>query len=71
MNATRVVIADDPAVVRDGIAHTLKDLPNLVVVAEAEVGPSLFATLAQSHGDCLLLDVVMPRCCLRRHVAGK
>ena len=60
MNTIRVVIADDHAVVRDGIAHTLKDLPNLRIVGEAGDGPTLFATLAREQPDCLLLDIVMP-----------
>jgi len=42
----RVIIADDHAVVRDGIAHTLKEMPNLTIVGEAWDGPTLFATLA-------------------------
>lgn len=60
MSKVRVVIADDHAVVRDGIAHTLKDLPNLTVVAEVGDGPALFTSLAQTQPDCLLLDIAMP-----------
>jgi len=60
MNTMRVIIADDHAVVRDGIAHTLKEMPNLTIVGEAWDGPTLFATLAREQPDCLLLDIVMP-----------
>jgi DNA-binding NarL/FixJ family response regulator len=60
MDSIRVVIADDHAVVRDGIAHTLMDLPNLTIVGEVGDGPSLFTTLAQTQPDCLLLDIAMP-----------
>ncbi len=60
MSTIRVVIADDHAVVRDGIAHTLKDLPGLEIVSEVGDGPTLFETLAQMHPDCLLLDIGMP-----------
>jgi DNA-binding NarL/FixJ family response regulator len=60
METTRVVIADDHEVVRDGIAHTLKDLPNLEIVGEVGDGPALFSILAQAQPDCLILDVAMP-----------
>lgn len=60
MDTIRVVIADDHAVVRDGIAHTLKKLPNLEIVGEVGDGIALFALLARTHPDCLLLDVAMP-----------
>lgn len=60
MDTTRVVIADDHEVVRDGIAHTLKELPNLEIVGEVGDGPTLFSILAQVHPDCLILDIAMP-----------
>jgi DNA-binding NarL/FixJ family response regulator len=60
METTRVVIADDHEVVRDGIAHTLRNLPNLEIVGEVGDGPALFSILAQVQPDCLILDVAMP-----------
>lgn len=60
MDTVRVVIADDHAVVRDGIANTLKSLPGLKIVGEAGNGSALLAILAQTQPDCLLLDIGMP-----------
>jgi DNA-binding NarL/FixJ family response regulator len=60
MDNVRVVLADDHAVVRSGISNALKELPNLEIVGEASDGPELFATLAQTQPDCLLIDVTMP-----------
>lgn len=60
MDKVRVVLADDHAIVRAGIGNTLRDLPNLEIVGEVGDGPSLFATLARTQPDCLLIDVTMP-----------
>ena len=60
MSTIRVVLADDHAVVRAGIANALKELPDLQIVAEVGDGPALVATLNQARPDCLLIDVTMP-----------
>lgn len=65
MNATttssiRVLLADDHAVVRAGIANALRELENLEIVGEASDGPSLVAALDALQPDLLLIDVTMP-----------
>jgi DNA-binding NarL/FixJ family response regulator len=60
MNIHRIVVADDHAVVRAGIANAIRELPAIEIVGEAGDGPSLFALLAAVQPDCLLLDVTMP-----------
>ncbi len=60
ITTTRVLLADDHAIVRAGIANALKELPNLAIVAEVGDGAALFAALAQTQPDCLLIDVTMP-----------
>jgi DNA-binding NarL/FixJ family response regulator len=60
MSTIRVVLADDHAVVRAGIANALKELPDLQIVGEVGDGPALVATLRQAQPDCLLIDVTMP-----------
>lgn len=60
MGKTRVLLADDHAVVRAGIRNALQELPELEIVGEAEDGPSLAAALAETAPDCLLIDVTMP-----------
>jgi two-component system, NarL family, response regulator LiaR len=57
----RVVIADDHAVVRQGL-RTLLDLQEEIeVVAEAADGEAALEAIARFAPDVVLLDVVMPR----------
>jgi len=56
----RVVIADDHAVVRQGIRIVLEEVPGLKVVAEAADGDAALK-LTKEHGpDVVVLDVTMP-----------
>jgi DNA-binding NarL/FixJ family response regulator len=56
----RVVIADDHAVVRQGIRGVLEEVEGLEVVAEAGDGTTALA-LTETHApDLLVLDVTMP-----------
>ena len=57
---TRILLADDHAVVRAGIRNVVEEIPGLEVVAEAEDGPSLLEYLAQTQPDFLLVDLSMP-----------
>jgi len=56
----RVLLADDHAVVRAGIANALRELQNLEIAGEASDGPSLVAALDALDPDLLLIDVTMP-----------
>lgn len=60
MSGTRILLADDHAVVCAGIRNALQELPGLEIIGEAGDGPTLFARLAQLQPDCLLIDVTMP-----------
>jgi DNA-binding NarL/FixJ family response regulator len=60
MSNLRILLADDHAIVRAGISNTLKELPGLEIVGEVGDGPSLFAALAQTRPNFLLIDVTMP-----------
>ncbi|MBI1256759.1 MAG: response regulator [Chloroflexi bacterium] len=60
MKNTRLLLADDHAVVRSGILNALKDLPNIEIVGEVGNGLDLFVMLASMRPDCLLIDVTMP-----------
>lgn len=57
----RVIIADDHAVVRQGIRTVLEDIPGLEVLAEAGDGEEVLALLSDHRPDLLLLDISMPR----------
>ncbi|MEJ2202556.1 MAG: response regulator transcription factor [Gemmatimonadota bacterium] len=56
----RVVIADDHAVVRQGIRHVLEDIPGLEVVAEGKDGEEALTLVSEHQPDLLLLDITMP-----------
>lgn len=60
MPTARLLLADDHAVVRAGIANAIADLPGVQVVGEVGDGPAVFAALAADPPDCLLIDVTMP-----------
>jgi DNA-binding NarL/FixJ family response regulator len=60
MKETRVLLADDHAVVRAGIRDALQDLPDLVVVGEVGDGLELIRALEELQPNCLLTDVTMP-----------
>ena len=56
----RVVIADDHAVVREGIRIVLEEIPGLEVVAEAADGDAALKLTQQHEPDVVVLDVTMP-----------
>lgn len=56
----RVIIADDHAVVRQGIRTVLEEIPGLVVLAEAADGSEVAGLLEDHTPDLLVLDISMP-----------
>ena len=58
---TRILLADDHAVVRRGLRMVLDSQPDLVVVAEAATGAEALAVAASERVDLAVLDVSMPR----------
>lgn len=57
---TRVVIADDHILVRQGIRAFLETYPDLVLAGEAEDAASAAALCAEQQPDVALVDLVMP-----------
>jgi two-component system response regulator NreC len=57
---TRVVIADDHAVVRTGLRMVLDAADGIEVVAEARDVPSAWRAILVQHPDVLVLDLNMP-----------
>jgi NarL family two-component system response regulator LiaR len=57
---TRVVIADDHGVVRDGLCYLLSQEPDVEVVGEAGNGRQAIDVVAATRPDVLLLDLYMP-----------
>lgn len=56
----RVLIADDHAIVRDGLKRTLATAGDVLVVGEATDGAQVMAAVRDQDVDLLLLDMTMP-----------
>ncbi len=56
----RVIIADDHALVRQGIRHVLEEIPGLEIVAEAGSGEEVLQLMEVKAPDLLVLDISMP-----------
>ncbi len=57
---TRVALADDHAIVLEGLKQVLSGIGNLVVAGEAADGTQLLALLAREPVDLLVMDLGMP-----------
>jgi NarL family two-component system response regulator LiaR len=58
--AIRVLIADDHAIVRDGIQSLLKTEPQIQVVGEAKTGQEAVLETEKLEPDVVIMDLVMP-----------
>ncbi|MEV8212791.1 response regulator transcription factor [Leifsonia sp. NPDC077715] len=56
----RVAVADDQAIVRDGLVTVLGLLPDVEIVGEASDGAEAVALAVAEHPDVLLMDLRMP-----------
>jgi DNA-binding NarL/FixJ family response regulator len=56
----RVLIADDHALVRDGLRRMLESTADIRVVGEAETGDQVLAAVVAERPDVVVLDVAMP-----------
>lgn len=57
---TRILIADDHAIFREGLKQILEDYEDLEVVDEASRGQEVLDKVAKRDYDLLLLDIAMP-----------
>lgn len=57
----KILVADDHAMVRDGLVRLLEAEPDFHVVAEAEDGEAAVRMAKQFEPDVLVLDVNMPK----------
>ena len=60
MTIVRLLIADDHAVVRQGIRQILTDAPEVKVVAEAATGMEALELMRDADIDLVILDLSMP-----------
>jgi len=56
-----VLVADDHAVVREGLKRVLESEADLRVCGEAADGREVLARMEQLRPDCVILDISMPR----------
>src|SRR5499426_3935069 len=56
----RILLADDHALLRTGVANIINQEPDLRVVAEAGNGVEAIAAYERHHPDVTLLDLRMP-----------
>jgi two-component system nitrate/nitrite response regulator NarL len=57
---TRVLIADDHPLFRDGLARRIKERPELELVGEAADGPAALAAIRELRPHVAVLDIKMP-----------
>jgi two-component system response regulator NreC len=60
MNKIRVLIADDHAIVREGLRQLLNGQRDMEVAGEAEDGRQALEKVKSLHPDVILLDIAMP-----------
>ena len=60
MNKIRVLIADDHAIVREGLRQLLNGQTDMEVAGEAEDGRQALEKVKSFHPDVILLDIAMP-----------
>jgi len=61
MNKIRVIIVEDQALMREGLAAILSTQPDIDLVGQACDGVEAVEMLETAHPDVILLDLVMPR----------
>lgn len=59
---TRLAIAEDHALIREGLKSLLAHVPDLEIVADTGDGAKVEQLLAQTQADLLLLDLDLPGC---------
>ena len=57
---TRLLIADDHAIFREGLKQILEDHDDMEVVDEASHGQEVLDKVSKKEYDLLLLDIAMP-----------
>jgi len=60
MNKIKVLIADDHAIVREGLRQLLNGQTDMGVAGEAEDGRQALEKVKSLHPDVILLDIAMP-----------
>jgi two-component system response regulator NreC len=57
---TKVLLADDHAILRDGLKMVLDAQPGIAVIGEAEDGRQALELVEELHPDVVVMDIAMP-----------
>ncbi|OWS71835.1 DNA-binding response regulator [Polynucleobacter aenigmaticus] len=60
MKPIRIAVADDHAILRDGLCQILMTNPGIEVIAQVETGAEAIRLAEDPTLDCLLLDISLP-----------
>lgn len=60
MSTTRILLADDHALVRAGLKRLLEQVEGLIIVGEAATGLELLTLVSSTRPNLVLLDIAMP-----------
>jgi DNA-binding NarL/FixJ family response regulator len=60
MEKTRILLAEDHAILREGIRSLLESVPDIEIVGEAEDGREAVAQARQLQPDIIVIDLSMP-----------
>ena len=63
MSKLRIVLADDHAVVREGLRSLINAQPDMEVVGEAADGVAAYETVEDREPDVLIVDISLPVLC--------
>ena len=56
----KILVADDHAIVREGLKQIIADIPDMVVADEASSGQEVLKKASEHDYDLVLLDITMP-----------
>ena len=72
--STRIILADDHKIIRDGLASLLEKENDIEIVAQAEDGRATVELVAELSPDVVIMDIGMPNLNgieATRHIAGE
>ena len=56
----KILIADDHAIVREGVKQIVKGLPEVTLIEEVSDGEAAFSKICETSYDVVILDISMP-----------
>lgn len=60
MDITRIIVADDHTLFRDGLKALFESIPDVEVIGEADTGEATIEKAASLQPDVILMDIQMP-----------